>query len=414
MEEFARRRMRLPPGFVGRLQDSLAEQLDFLAGNLETDIGGNHLVKNMRALATGARVFADPLSAAMRRQAVGLLSRALDEQVLSDGMHFERSPSYHNQVLGDLLAARHALGDDIAPTVAARLKSALAAMAQASCDLIHPDGHAALFNDSGLTMGPDPRALADVYRRVVGDSPLPRRHFAFAAAGYFGFRDSALYLVADCGRLGPDALMAHAHGDALSFELSAAGERIIVDQGVYEYVAGARRDTARAARSHNTLAIAGLDQADFFGAFRCGARPDVHVTEYRELPAGFQLEGRHDAFTRMGKGPVHHRRFELQGGQLEIYDRLEGPVPGQVSTGLLLHPACRTDDEGGTLVVTRGSVRVRVSASVPFALTPAVYWPDMGVEEPALRVVFQWHPGVREATIHMTIDAGDHGNTKVE
>jgi hypothetical protein len=263
-------------------------------------------------------------------------------------------------------------------------------------------------------MGPDPRALADVYRRVVGDSPLPRRHFAFAAAGYFGFRDSALYLVADCGRLGPDALMAHAHGDALSFELSAAGERIIVDQGVYEYVAGARRDTARAARSHNTLAIAGLDQADFFGAFRCGARPDVHVTEYRELPAGFQLEGRHDAFTRMGKGPVHHRRFELQGGQLEIYDRLEGPVPGQVSTGLLLHPACRTDDEGGTLVVTRGSVRVRVSASVPFALTPAVYWPDMGVEEPALRVVFQWHPGVREATIHMTIDAGDHGNTKVE
>jgi len=405
MEEFARREPRPTAGFADRLRDSLAEQLDFLAGNLETDIGGNHLVKNIRALATGARVLAGSRSADMRRRAARHLSRALDEQVLGDGVHFERSPSYHNQVFGDLLAIRHALGADVAPEVATRVNSALAAMAQASADLTHPDGHPALFNDAGLNMGPDPRALAGAYKSVVGERPLPRRHFAFNDAGYFGYRDEVIYLVADCGRLGPDALMAHAHADALSFELSVAGLRIVIDQGVYEYVAGARREAARAARSHNTLAIAGLEQADFFDAFRCGGRPDVRAVEYRETPAGFRLVGCHDGFARTGKGPVHHRRFELDGGQLEICDRLEGPVPGQVTTSLLLHPACRVVEEGGAVEISRGAGRVRVTGSVAPTLTAAVCWPDMGVEEKTVRIVFHWPPDARDATIRIAADA---------
>ncbi len=340
--------------------------------------------------------------------ATRLLSSALDEQLLADGVHFERSPSYHNQVFGDLLAIRHALGEGIAPAVAARLNAALAAMAQASADLAHPDGRVAIFNDAGLSMGPDPRALADAYRRVIGDPPSPRRHFAFPEGGYFGFSDAAVYLVADCGRLGPDQLMAHAHGDALSFELSAAGERIFVDQGVYEYVAGPRREAARAAGSHNTLAIAGLDQADFFGAFRCGARPEVRVTEYHEMPSGFRLTGHHDGFARTGRGPIHHRRFDLDGGHLQIHDWLEGPVPGAVTTGLLLHPSCGVAEEGGAAAITRGAARVRVTGTVPFVLAPAVYWPDMGIEEKTVRIVFRWPRGVTEATIHVSVNTHGH------
>jgi uncharacterized heparinase superfamily protein len=333
--------------------------------------------------------------------------------VLADGVHFERSPSYHNQVFGDLLAIQHALGGSVEADIAARLKLVLAAMAQVSADLAHPDGRVALINDAGLTMGPDPRSLADAYRRAAGDPPLPRRHFAFSEAGYFGFRDAEIYLVADCGRLGPDQLMAHAHGDALSFELSVTGERIFVDQGVYEYVAGQRREAARAARSHNTLAIDGFEQADCFAAFRCGVRPDVLVTEYHEMPHGLRLKGHHDGFTRTGGGPVLHRRFDLDGGLLEIHDRLVGSVPGAVTTGLLLDPACRVAEDGGAAAITRGAARVRVTATVPFVLTPAVYWPDMGIEEETVRLVFHWPPGVTEATIRIAADAGGTGKTQV-
>lgn len=405
MEELARRRRRLSLQFVTRLTHSLSEQLTFLASNLETDIGGNHLIKNIRALATGARTFTGPRALRMRSLAERLLQSALGEQVLGDGVHYERSPSYHNQVLGDLLAVRHALGMDMTGAAAARLDTALAAMAQASADLAHPDGRVAIFNDAGLHMGPQPTTVAEAYARLYHTPPVPRRHFAFRDAGYFGFRDEGVYVIADCGRLGPDALMAHAHGDALSFELSVGGLRMIVDQGVYEYVAGSRRDAARGAHSHNTLAIAGLEQADFFSAFRCGTRPDVCVAAYREFPDGFELEGWHDGFVRMGGGPLHRRRLVLAEGRLEIHDSLEGATPGAVTTALLLHPECQVAVEGGSAVVACGGARLRVAATVPFTIVPAVYWPDMGVEQATHRLVFHWPRGVREAKTQLDLCA---------
>jgi uncharacterized heparinase superfamily protein len=276
-------------------------------------------------------------------------------------------------------------------------------MAQASADLTHHDGHVALFNDAGLNMGPRSSELAKAFARVVGQPPAPRRNFAFAEAGYFGFRDEQVYVVADCGRLGPDGLMAHAHGDALSFELSVAGERMVVDQGVYEYVEGARREAARASRSHNTLAIEGCEQGDFFGAFRCGVRPDVRVTDYKELPGGFRLAACHDGFMRTGRGPRHHRRFELDRGCLEIHDRISAPESRAVSTGLLLHPACTVVDRGGALAVTRGKARVTINGTTPYSLRTATYWPDMGVEERTTRIAFHWPAGVSEAMTRITM-----------
>ena len=85
-----------------------------------------------------------------------------------------------------------------------------------------------------------PMRASSARRRRRAASSLCRR------PGYFGARLGDDYLVVDCGRIGPDDLPAHAHGDVLSFELSIAGHRIIVDQGVYEYVAG----DAPAPRAH--------------------------------------------------------------------------------------------------------------------------------------------------------------------
>ena len=123
---------------------------------------------------------------------------------------------------------------------------------------------------------PRPSAC-DVYERLFGRRPTARESFAFADAGYFGLRSATSYLVVDCGRIAPDDLPAHGHGDVLSFEWSVGTQRVFVDQGVFEYIPGARRQAARSAASHNTLCLEGADQADFFGAFRCGRRPNVEV-----------------------------------------------------------------------------------------------------------------------------------------
>jgi len=403
MEELARRRTRLPAAFANSLIDSLAEQISFLTSNLETDIGGNHLVKNIRALATAGRVLFGPQAEAARDAALRLLAMAIDEQILSDGVHFERSPSYHNQVFADLLGTRHALGDSLGPELTQRVDDALALMARATADLAHPDGYVALFGDSGLHMAANVEHLLSVYAHMYGTRPSPRRHVAFPRAGYFGFRDGGTCLLIDCGRLGPDALMAHAHADALSFELSVGGERIVVDQGVFEYVAGERRQASRTARAHNTVSIEGLDQADFFGAFRCGARPNVELINYAELPTGLHLEGRHDGFKRTGKGGVHRRRFHFENGRLSIHDWFDGPVIAPASSALLLHPRCELVEDNGALLVNRGSARMRITASMPFDLTPAVYWPDMGVEEKTTRLRFRWPRGASNTWIDIAI-----------
>ena len=265
MQQLALRRDRLPEHIVNLAQQSLTTQLRFLMRNIETDLGGNHLIKNIKALIWGSTYFAGPEPARWRARALSLLQTELTHQILPDGVHDERSPSYHCQVFADLLECRLALGTD--PT-GGKLDDALARMAQAIADLTHPDGFPAQFNDSGLNMAYPPAACLDAYARLGHARPLPRAVFTYESAGYFGLHAASATLIADCGRIAPDDLPAHGHADILSFELSVGGQRLIVDQGVFEYISGEKRQRARAASSHNTLCFENADQADFFGAFR--------------------------------------------------------------------------------------------------------------------------------------------------
>ena len=79
---------------------SLSTHTGFLRRHLETDVGGNHLVKNLKALAGLAVFFADE---ELLDQTLNRLIRQLAVQILPDGGHFERAPAYHCQVLGDLI-----------------------------------------------------------------------------------------------------------------------------------------------------------------------------------------------------------------------------------------------------------------------------------------------------------------------
>jgi uncharacterized heparinase superfamily protein len=318
-----------------------------------------------------------------------LLNEALDEQILPDGVHFERSPSYHAQVFADLLECRHALQDAAPPALDEELK----AMAQVVADLAHPDGFAAQFNDAGLTMAYAPAECLAAFSRVFKQSVEPAPAFAYPEGGYFGRREGGDYFVADCGRIGPDALPAHAHGDVLSFELSLQEQRIVVDPGVYEYIDGPRRRAARAAASHNTLCFEGLDQAEFFGAFRCARRPNVEVLELICEFDRLALEGSHDGYGRHR----HVRRFEQTSGALCIVDRISGPALS-AHIGFLLHPEVVVELDGEGASLSRGDARARFRADVAISCEDAVWWPEMGEERATKRLVLKVPPGTPEVT----------------
>lgn len=384
MQQLAARKLAPSSALV-----SLAAQMRFLEANLETDLGGNHLIKNIKALITASAFFSGRVAARWRRKGLKLLLAELETQTLPDGVHFERSPSYHAQVFADLLECRHALGE-AAPRA---LDEVLRAMAQPCADLAHPDGGPAPFNDAGLTMAYAPAACLAVYEHVLKQPAAPAPVFAYPEAGYFGRRDGGDYFVADAGRIGPDALPAHAHGDVLSFELSVEGERIVVDPGVYEYIDGPRRRASRSASSHNTLCFEGLDQADFFGAFRCGRRPNVIVSDLVCEPDRLAFEGTHDGFAPN----KHVRTFDSTPGAVRIVDRLSGP-PRAARIGFLLHPEVEVIKDEAGAALTRGAARMRFRASLPISCEDAVWWPDMGCERPTRRLCLDVAPGTDQVT----------------
>lgn len=396
MQQIARR----PKQPATAVIDNLAHQLRWLERRLETDIRGNHLIKNIKALIWAGRFFKGAEPQRWRRLGLRLLAQELPRQVLSDGCHYERSPSYHAQVFVDLMECRFALGAD---PFGGALDGALHRMAQAIADLAHPDGLAAQFNDAGLHMAYAPGACLRAYARLFGCPPRPRAVFAFPEAGYYGFRRGGTCFIADCGPIAPDALVAHGHGDVLSFEWSVGGRRLIVDQGVCQYAAGERRDAARSAVSHNTLCIEQADQADFFNAFRCGRRPRVEALRYAPTADGFLLEGTHDGFAHLRGRLRHVRRFEVSEQTVVLHDRLEGRPDRAASIGLLLHPDVVAREEGGAVLLTLGKVRVRVEASEPLAIEPAVWWPDLGVEHATHRLRLGLPCGVPAVTTWLTV-----------
>jgi uncharacterized heparinase superfamily protein len=276
-------------------------------------------------------------------------------------------------------------------------------MAQVTADLAHPDGRVALFNDAGLSMAYTPGECLDVYERLFRRRPTPRRIFALRDAGYFGLRSGDAYFVADCGRIAPDGLPAHGHGDVLSFEWSVARERIIVDQGVFEYNAGERRQRARSASSHNTLCFDDADQTDFFGSFRCGRRPNVETTAYEQTDDGFVLEGTHDGFKNLPGMPRHVRRFEINQCEIVIRDRIEAYPDRPASIGFLLHPEAHVEVAGAVVWIVTGTAEIRMTSTLPIGVEGAVWWPDMGCEKPTTRLRIRLQTGVSEVATELRV-----------
>src|SRR5437773_983153 len=85
--------------FIG----SLYGQAQILAGDLETDVRGNHLLENLCALLTAGSAFEGKEPQTWVQKAWKILEQELEEQILADGGHFERCPGYHVRVLKILL-----------------------------------------------------------------------------------------------------------------------------------------------------------------------------------------------------------------------------------------------------------------------------------------------------------------------
>jgi uncharacterized heparinase superfamily protein len=355
----------------------LARHATFLRTHLELDVGGNHLLKNLKAL-VGLSVFLDrprtlaPVVAHLRRQ--------LQVQVLEDGGHFELSPSYHCQVLGDLV--------DIGSLLAAAgrapvpgLDEAVESMRRWLGQVVMPDGDVPSFNDC-VAVG------AGRVTRLRPGPPAPLGLTLLGASGYAILRpDERLHLVADVGQPCPAELPAHAHADCLSYELCVDGQRLIVNTGTSTYAPGPRRRYERSTEAHTTVEVDGSDQTEVWAIFRAARR--AHATVRRADANGtVELAASHDGYCRLSGGVVHSRTWRAGPGTIAVTDDIEGRGVHSVTSRLYLAPGvpvARSED--GTLAVGSLDIEVAGSAGAATVVEATEVARRFGRLEPAHRVV---------------------------
>lgn len=150
--------------FRALLEASAYRQYRHLLVNQETHLRANHWFENLKTLLVCACAFGErDVYDRARRD----FEAQLAEQVLPDGVHFERSVMYHELVLEGLL--RVALAADAAgwPRPAG-LDARARAMLGAMCSLARGMGRTPAFNDSSDGVAKPAAALAAAAGRVLG------------------------------------------------------------------------------------------------------------------------------------------------------------------------------------------------------------------------------------------------------
>ena len=340
------------------LLGSLAGQAWYLRRTVERDIGGNHLIRDAAALTVAGEAFHDP---ALLQFGLELISGALSRQILADGMHEERSASYHLEVLTDLVEVRRIVAPD--QGLARRLDIVLADMSAATNLLRHPDGSIPHFNDT--TAWP---VKGHRYTQQLGLTARPI--LDLPSGGYFVLERGDTRMIVDAGPPSPRDLPPHAHCDALSFEMAVGELPLIVNSGTGDYEAGPWRDYWRSTRAHNTVEVNGEEQSEVWDSFRMARRASVFDVVVRRDKSWCALGATHDGYSRLPQSILHRRTIVAHEGVWFVIDQLEGDGSVRVRSFLHRHPDASIHLSGSGFVVERMGARVTV---VPLGPLPATF-----------------------------------------
>ena len=330
------------------VEESLREQVAYLEPRLEYHLLANHLLANAKALVFAGAYFSKQLqsprfvpsapsptdevlqSLRWLKKGLAIYRKELPEQVLDDGVHFERSPMYHSIILEDLLDCMRLLTQDHGDTeidgrplshFAAEFRPYAEKMLSGLALLTGPDGKISLFNDSahGIAKSPSELFAAAVSLGLTTpQSAQGTRHKAQGSpSGFLRLESPHYVLLAKTGEIGPRYQPGHAHADTYSFELWRNGEKVVTDTGTDRYVVDDERRRQRGTAAHNTVTIDGKDSSEVWAGHRVGRRFDPRT---------------------------HRRTFELTDEGLRCTDEIGGRGEHTVELRWHLAPDVRTDD----------------------------------------------------------------------
>ena len=416
--------------FADRIQDDpdeslwrgLAESLwlhgAHIARNLEWNgpgTGANHLLADLTGLFT--------LGVFFRETAVGrrwldfarrALEREIQRQVTADGVHFERSTSYHRLAL-EMFEWNATIGMRSGLPFSPAYIEQLTRMRGFLAACRKPDGRIPSIGDAddGRLIWDGVTATDDVDSLAVTATKAPFRPLsmllrgmvdphidelppaaAFGDGGFYIFRRPDVFLLIRAGALAHAG--AHAHNDQGSFVLNLQGRDVFVDRGTYVYTSDrSARNLYRSSRAHNVLVVNKAEQNRI--PARLFALPDETQTRVLEQGDGI-LEIVHRGFRELGRlDAEYRRRFELHQAGLTILDSLSRCDGGdQLLWSFHLAPGlmAKMSQEGVDILdaAARRLCTVIPPLEVKGDTLPFSHSPSYGVKQEASVLLFRHQP----------------------
>ncbi|TYP74839.1 alginate lyase family protein [Paenibacillus methanolicus] len=338
--QYVKRSPHFTPQLLGAMLDSLHEHGEYIAS---APCEGWKRISNWGVLENhglfGLSVFMPEwkLSASWRAMSAERL-KSTRLQVMKDGLHWEQSPMYHNEVLHGymdylILARNNGISAD------PEIEETARRMLHADLHIAKPNHHqplqgdsddndlrdllaagALLFEDETLRFGGLDRLDFEnawtfgmegirAYGRLASRAPSEASK-PFAASGNYVMRsdwsEQASYLYFHCGFLGGG----HGHADMLHVDVHAYGRDLLTDSGRYNY--GDHTEWRRALKrcaAHNTTTVDGIDFTEYVDTWASGRVAQPMGAHWISEPDFDYVEGSHDGYAYLADPVTPLRRI---------------------------------------------------------------------------------------------------------
>jgi len=294
------------------IDNSLYAQYYILMDNLEYHLLGNHLLENGFSLLFGAYYFRDEK---LYKKAKEILTKELEEQILSDGAHFELSPMYHQILLDRLLDSINLIKNNDWKNF--ELLDFLTEKAQLMLswldNLTFSNGNIPMLNDSTFGIAPTTPELKEYTKRLG----MEYKQKPLGESGYRKIKKERYEIVVDIADVKASYIPGHTHADTFTFELYIDGKPFIVDTGVSTYENNERRLYERSTKAHNTVEIENTSSSEIWGSFRLGERAKIVFLEDNN---DYYVKATHDGYKKFGI--LHTREWKFEKDKILIKDTL--------------------------------------------------------------------------------------------
>ena len=277
-------------------------------------------------------------------EALARLERELAIQVMDDGVHWEQSPMYHNEVLRcvlEVLRMAKRRGISLPPALTGQARAmALADLAWMKPDRTQPCGGdsdrtdlrdvftlaAWLLKDEELRFAGYERLDFDSvwdlgeeaaleYRSMKSKAP-ERLFYPMVQSGNWclrsGWGRDGDYLHFKCGSLGGG----HGHFDKLHVDLCVAGEDVLIDSGRYTYVDTSLRRQLKSSCAHNVPVVDWQEYTQCAGSWEVKGRTAPAARDWCQKGPYTFLQGSHLGY--LPDGVLVNRRILSIGSRIHV------------------------------------------------------------------------------------------------